>query len=271
MADDLLSIGQFARLAGLSVGALRHYDELDLLRPADVDSFTGYRRYRAEQLEAARVIARLRELEMPLDEIREVLAIDDPAERQRRLDRHRARVEARTLRLQRVLHHVTRISKGDPIVSRPPVAPDLDHATRRALAVGLFNYTWTLLENADRTKEQDDEMLHAAHASRYHWGEIGEAVNLARGEWQVSRVYSVLGRAEPALYHARRCVEINETNDAREDWDLGSAYEAMARASAVAGDLAARDEWMGRAQAELATIKDPEDRQVLEQDLATLP
>ena len=82
-------------------------------------------------------------------------------------------------------------------MSRLPVAPGLDHATRRALAVGLFNYTWTLLENPDRTKEQDDEMLHAAHASRYHWGEVGEAVNLSRGEWQVSRVYSVLGRAEP--------------------------------------------------------------------------
>jgi DNA-binding transcriptional MerR regulator len=271
VADDLLSIGQFARLSGLSVGALRHYDELDLLRPADTDRFTGYRRYRTEQLETARIIGRLRELEMPLDEIREVLAIDDPAERQRRLDRHRARVEARTLRLQRVLHHVTRISKGDPIVSRPPVAPELDLATRRALAVGLFNYTWTLLENPDRTHEPDDEMLNAAHASRYHWGEVGEAVNLSRGEWQVSRVYSVLGRGEPALYHARRCVEINEGNDAREDWELGSAYEAMARACAVAGDLAGRDEWKSRAVSELAKIKDAEDRQVLEQDIATLP
>ena len=87
----------------------------------------------------------------------------------------------------------------------------------------------------------------------------------------MSRVYSVLGRGEPALYHARRCVEIDEANDAREDWDLGSAYEAMARASAVAGDLAGRDEWKSRAVAELAKIADAEDRQVLEQDLATLP
>jgi DNA-binding transcriptional MerR regulator len=272
VADEFLSIGRFARLAGLSVAALRHYDELDLLRPADVDPITSYRRYRPEQLQTARMIARLRELEMSLDEIREVVAIDDPAERTRHLDGHRARIEARTYRLQRVLHHVTRLSKGDPIVSRPPVAPELDHATRRALAVGLFNYTWTLLENPRRTREQDDEMLHAAHASRYHWGEVGEEVNLARGEWQVSRVYAVLGRGEPALYHARRCLEINEANEAgREDWELGSAYEAMARASAVAGDRAASEEWRARAVAELERIGEDEDRQIREQDIATLP
>ena len=157
-------------------------------------------------------------------------------------------------------------------MSRPLVAPELDQATRRALAVGLFNYTWRLLENPTRTREQDDEMLHAAHASRYHWGEVGEPVNLARGEWQVSRVYSVLGRAEPALYHARRCLELNEANEAgREDWELGSAYEAMARASAIAGDRAARDAWRARAVEELDRISDAEDRQVLEQDIATLP
>ena len=55
-------------------------------------------------------------------------------------------------------------------------------------------------------------MIHAAHASRYHWGEVGDDVNLARGEWQCSRVYAVLGRGEPALWHARRCVEIAEAD-----------------------------------------------------------
>ena len=148
-----------------------------------------------------------------------------------------------------------------------PISP----TTRRQLAVDTFNLVWTLLDKPDRTREEDDTMLHAAHASRYHWGEVGEPVNLARGEWQVARVYCVLGRAEPALYHARRCVELNEANETREDWELGSAYEAMARASAVAGDAAARDEWKVRAAAELPKIKDAEDRQVLEQDLATLP
>jgi hypothetical protein len=54
MDDDLLPIGRFGRLAGLSVGALRHYDEVDLLRPASVDPDTGYRSYRRDQLDDAR-------------------------------------------------------------------------------------------------------------------------------------------------------------------------------------------------------------------------
>ncbi len=122
---DLLPIGRFARLAGLSVGALRHYDELGVLRPADVDRFTGYRRYRRAQLEAARTIARLRDLEMPIDEIRELLATDDPDERQRWLATHRGRVEARTFRLQRILHVVGQLSEGKgPIVSDTATASD---------------------------------------------------------------------------------------------------------------------------------------------------
>jgi DNA-binding transcriptional MerR regulator len=270
--DELLPIGRFARLAGLSVGALRHYDELDILRPAEVDRFTGYRRYRREQLEPARTIARLRELEVPLDEIRQILAVDDPAEQRARIAVHRARIEARTIRLQRVLHQLHHLTeRKEPLVSQPPSPPELDAATRRALAVGLFNHVWTLLETASRTVAQDDEMVHAAHASRYHWGEVGGPVNLARGEWQCSRVYAVLGRAEPALHHARRCLELNEATQEREDWDLASAYEAMARASAVAGDEAATRQWRARAEAELPKIAEAEDRQIIEQDLATLP
>ena len=167
--DDLLPIGRFARLAGLSVGALRHYDELDLLRPAETDEFTGYRRYRTSQLEDARTIARLRELEVPLEEIRDVLATDDPAERARRLDAHRARIEARTHRLQRVLHHVRGVvERKEPIVSKPPGPPELDQATRRALAAGLFNHTWTLLETEPahaRPGRRDDPLARTPRAT----------------------------------------------------------------------------------------------------------
>ncbi len=280
MDDDLLSIGRFARLAGLSVGALRHYDELDLLRPADIDRFTGYRRYRRAQLETARTIARLRDLELPLDEIREVLAMDDPAEQRRRLASHRARIEARTNRLTRLLHVVGRMSDGkDPIITNATNDPaaattvELDRATQRQLGVDLYNSTWALMEKPDRTAAETDEMIHRAHASRWHWARVGEPVNLARGEWLCARVYATLGRGEPALWHARRCVEINEAleTEAHETWDLPTAYEAMARASFAAGDPASGALWKAKSMAALEDITDTDDREPIAQDLATLP
>lgn len=135
---------------------------------------------------------------------------------------------------------------------------------QRQLAVDLFNETWRLM----RTREDDDRMLHAAHASRYHWGEIGEPVNRARGEWQCSRVYVVLGRAEPALHHARRCLELCEEHGLG-DFDLAYAYEALARAHRLAGDPQAAD-WRAKAVAAREGIADPEDREHFDEDLETL-
>jgi hypothetical protein len=152
------------------------------------------------------------------------------------------------------------------------VSSDFDPATRRGLAADLFNQVWTLLETPNRTPEQDDEMLHAAHASRYHWGEpgVGDPVHVARGEWQISRVYAILGRAEPALWHARRCFALVEQHGLS-PFDLGAASEAIARAYLTAGDVAELATWKARAAAVLDQIDDAEDREVLAGDLATLP
>jgi DNA-binding transcriptional MerR regulator len=275
-SGEPFSIGRFARLTGLSIGALRHYDELGLLRPVDVDRFTGYRRYGRDQLEVGRAIGRLRELEVPLEEIRQVLGTDDPSEQRRRIAEHRARVEARVDRLVRVLHVLRQLSQGkEPIVTEAiQSAETLDREGHRRLGIDLFNHVWTLIETPDRTPEQTDEMIHAAHASRYHWSQAGTLANLARGEWQVSRVYSTLGRGEPALWHARRAVELAEAAaaaGAADDWDVPAALEGLARAHAVAGEVEAGAAARDRARAALAAVEDAGDRELIEQDLATLP
>jgi DNA-binding transcriptional MerR regulator len=75
----LMSIGRFAALTGLPITTLRHYDEIGLLRPAQVDQDTGYRRYLPTQAVTAGVIRRLRELDVPIGEIVELLeATGDP-------------------------------------------------------------------------------------------------------------------------------------------------------------------------------------------------
>ncbi|MET9731228.1 MerR family transcriptional regulator [Streptomyces sp. NPDC006458] len=74
--DELLTIGAFAARARLSAKALRLYDRLGLLAPARVDAVTGYRYYRAGQVERARLVALLRQLDMPLARIAEVADAD---------------------------------------------------------------------------------------------------------------------------------------------------------------------------------------------------
>jgi DNA-binding transcriptional MerR regulator len=91
--DAGLSTGEFGRRCGLSHKALRLYDMSGLLPPAHVDPFTGHRRYTVEQLERARRISLLRQLEMPLATVAEVLAGTDE-EAVARLDRWWAGQEA---------------------------------------------------------------------------------------------------------------------------------------------------------------------------------
>src|SRR5918992_833862 len=70
---DLLSIGRFARLAGLTVRAVRHYGELGLLDPAYVDEDSGYRYFTPKQLADAEAIKRLRSLQLPLHELKRII------------------------------------------------------------------------------------------------------------------------------------------------------------------------------------------------------
>jgi DNA-binding transcriptional MerR regulator len=268
MDPELVSIGRFARLSGLSIGALRHYHELGLLEPARIDAHTGYRSYARGQLDDARLIGRLRELDVALPEIRAIVAADADARRQL-LAAHRTRLVAQVSRIQRQLHWLNQSIDHEVPIMTTATPTEVDPGTHRALAADLFNHVWTLLELPARTPEQIDEMIHAAHASRHHWGVVGEPVNLARGEWQCSRVYAVLGRAEPALWHARRCLAICEEHRIG-DFDIAFAWEAIARGAAVGRDDATRDEAKARARELAADIVDAEDRDLVLSDLETI-
>ncbi|MDP7009722.1 MAG: hypothetical protein QGI78_09150 [Phycisphaerales bacterium] len=99
----------------------------------------------------------------------------------------------------------------------------------RQLAVDFFNHTWTLLDEQNRTPEQDKEMVHVAHASRYHWSIAGTVKNHARGDWQLARVYAAVGRFDESERYATYYLEACEENGF-DDWDLPFAYEGLARA-----------------------------------------
>lgn len=88
-----VGIGEFSKMSYLSIKALRHYHDVGLLEPSGVDPATGYRRYTTSQVPVAHVIRRLRDLEMPIDEIRLVLTASTPAVGNRALLRHLERMQ----------------------------------------------------------------------------------------------------------------------------------------------------------------------------------
>lgn len=92
MENELLGIGRLAALSGLPVSALRFYDGAEVLRPATVDPSSGYRFYRPGQVTQARLVAHLRRVGLPLDDIRTVLA--EPARAATILADHLGRLEA---------------------------------------------------------------------------------------------------------------------------------------------------------------------------------
>jgi len=266
-----LAIGQAARLAGVTAKALRHYDRIGLLRPAAVDESTGYRRYAAAQVEQARLIRRLRALELPLEEVRRLLDLSaDPDEFRAALAAHRRRIDARVIRLRGILHTLDHALNDDDWMAMEEVPPANDRERHHYWGKTLFNDTWRLMEKEDRTPDDDAQMVHTAHASAYHWLQVGTPVHFSRSHWQCSRVYCVLGRAEPALYHARFVLDICERNSIG-DWDLAFAYEALARAHAVAGDKEQSRRWLEQARQASVDIAEDDDRELLLSDLETIP
>jgi DNA-binding transcriptional MerR regulator len=264
---ELLSVGQLARRAGLTTKALRHYDRIGLLRPAAVDA-AGYRWYDPAQVAVAHRIAVLRGVDVPIDDIRRCL--DDDALVTDVLKEQRRRLESRLTRVQRELHMLDHLLIDGWEKPMPTALEPMDPQAERTLAAGLFNATWTLLEKENRSRDEDDAMLHMAHASAHHWRQVGKPENFARGEWQCSRVYAVLRRAEPCLHHAQRVLDIC-TEHGIGDFDLAFAYEALARGSAIAGDGEQAKAYTEQALAAAENIAEDDDRELVLTDLETIP
>lgn len=92
---QFLTVGRFGKLCGLSTHTLRHYDDVGLLAPVRVDAASGYRYYQRNQVALARLIAQLRYADVPIEDIRRVLADPDGAEARNVLSRHRRRLASR--------------------------------------------------------------------------------------------------------------------------------------------------------------------------------
>jgi hypothetical protein len=122
----------------------------------------------------------------------------------------------------------------------------------RRAGAECFNRAWDYLDRKNRSLEDDLQMLHLAHASRFHWGLVGTPRNLAVGEWQISRVYAALRQPQLALWFAKSCLATCKSN-ALEDL-VHTADEAMARAYAVGEDRRKARVFLERARRQLAKL-----------------
>jgi DNA-binding transcriptional MerR regulator len=202
----MLSIGRFADASGLTVKALRHYDEIGLLVPAHVDSETGYRYYDPGQIEAAVAIRRLRALELPLEQIRTLLDADADGFRAG-LAAHGYRVSAEAHDKQMLLIELAALVEGGGV----PVEVELVDEPELHLAATI------------RQLHQDDvataiqEMVHAVREHLHARGiepagpptavfraGDGENLHLVEAGWPVPTGFDGDGEVSVQVYTASR-------------------------------------------------------------------
>jgi hypothetical protein len=140
--------------------------------------------------------------------------------------------------------------------------------SHRELAVATYGRSWTLLER-ERTEDDDLELLEVAFTSRHHWRCAGGPQEWAISDWMVSRCFAELGDGPMSLRFATSAMSL-EPDDAPA-WLRASLLEGLARAHAASGDATARGEAIERAGRELELETEPEDRALIEEQLASVP
>lgn len=177
--ETLLTIGDFSREAGLTPKALRLYDDLGLLVPAEVDPHSGYRRYAPRQLERARLVATLRLLGMPLARITQVLDLAPPAAA-REVESYWAQVEADTASRRSIVTHLVHQLRNE--AHTMTTTTHTLHATigvshhrgGRAAQQDAFIATPSLIAVADGYGERDD--VAAAALAAFAAGGLDDAI-----------------------------------------------------------------------------------------------
>lgn len=238
--DTLLSIGDFSRMTFLTVKALRHYQQVGLLEPARTDRSSGYRYYHPEQVAEARLIRRLRDLDLPVDDVRAVLRAPDEATRNAVMVEHLDRMSKQLEQVQDTVESLRRMLSGDaedvPVTFRDETAA-LAIAIRGRVdgdtVVGWWIEAFTELHRLVRTAGLDRSGPDGVEfPTEFFTDGEGELVAFV----PVTRVPVLAGRVEAVSRPAARyAVALHEGPMV----DLDGAYSSLGRAvveRALAGE-----------------------------------
>lgn len=139
----------------------------------------------------------------------------------------------------------------------------------RSAAVALFNEAWTFIDTEDRTASDDRSMLAAALGALACWRKVGTDKNFSISDWQVSRVYALLGNAPLAREYGESALRYAK-NGQLGPFYSGFAYEALARAAAVEGNHSLARTHIAAATALAGKVRSHEDRALLDAALGEI-
>jgi tetratricopeptide (TPR) repeat protein len=140
----------------------------------------------------------------------------------------------------------------------------------KKFAIETFNETWNYIDKKDRTPQDDAAMMNLIHASRYHWGKVGTALEFARGDQMIAKVYATLKQPGLALRFAESCLDLCQRNGIA-DFDIAFAFASMSEAHSLAGNKAEALKYYRLAEQAAEQIAKQEDRDYFLSVLHELP
>lgn len=133
----------------------------------------------------------------------------------------------------------------------------------RWFAIECNNQAWDLVEADERTADQQEKMLHLAHASRYHWQHAGTEINWLRAEVLLSTAYSFANRSENAIIYAESARKLIGQTSEFTPFDQASLSGAHALALSICGESEESKEMFGKFAHDLSLVAEEEDRNLL--------
>ena len=142
-------------------------------------------------------------------------------------------------------------------------------AAHQYFSADCFNQAWELIDKADRTPEEDQQMIRLSQASMWHWTQREDCTdkNMSIGYWQASRIYALLEQPANAREYGQLALN---TSKEQAPFYQGFAHEALARAEWVAGNREKAEEHLRQARLLVDEIEDPDDKKILDADLETI-
>jgi len=137
-------------------------------------------------------------------------------------------------------------------------------AAERWFAVEFNNQAWSLVESATRSADENERLVHLAHAACLYWSEAGTSINRQRALDLLAHAYVAAGRGEQAVRYAEEAWQLSlEHGDEQTPFDRAEAASTMSVALRAAGRKSQADEWRAKAEEAVAKLE-ADDRAVIE-------